>query len=257
MRKNLNKNLLWSLIIILTVLGCKKPVETNPKSEFVIVRDTTKIEKSSRVKAFNLETIVSTIPDSIAREYISKYNEQFPEDDKFPKVFIMGKKSYDTILNSRNPNKLCKILFIEKDGTLNLVYQDGNDKEMIFHSNGYMKIEDTAFDNMNRRFEQNLYSIMNSRITTLGGSTTALYNTKKVNIPLAEFEAFNLQNSRDFILLFPAIITRDTDTSKGLGNQKNHLTLIVGVWRFDGVSLKFQSLSRLYDNFCVSPPNNC
>lgn len=251
------KNPLWSIMLILAVLSCHKSIKPDQDTRFIIVRDSTKIEKESKVVAFSLKTVVSSIPDSTAREYIEKYEKLFPEDEMFPKIFVMGKKSYKKILNSTNSNGLCKLLLTEKDSTLSLIYQDGNNRELNFDFNGFAEIEDSEYDNMNSQFKQNLNNILNSRITKLAGSATPLQNTNKITIPISEFKNLNVTDSRDFILLFPAVITKNTDTSTGLVNQKNYITLIIGVWKFDGKSLTFQRMSYLYDNFCVSPPNNC
>ena len=97
---------------------------------------------------------------------------------------------------------------------------------------------------------------MNSRITTL--NSTLKSNTREIYIPIADLKKIEPTDRYDYIFLFPGIITRDTTKPESsLKNQQNYITLIAGLWRCDGSEPVLKKVTVFYDNFCVSPPNNC
>jgi hypothetical protein len=256
MRTILTRSLICGIILCLGIISCKKPVETDKDPDFVIVNDTVRLKSGDKIVRINFDEIVSQISDELAKEYINKYEESFPESEKFPRAFIIDKKAYDKILKDKNPNDLYKFLLTEKDSTMNVIYQNGSGKKFNFNLNVYSAISDSEYANMDRDFNQNLYGLMNARIMNLS-SRTIQNNTKEISIPLDDLKKMNLKEPREYIFLLPGVITRDTETSNGLKNQKNHITLIAGLWTIEGLKLKFQKITVFYDNFCVSPPNDC
>ncbi|MCJ8152437.1 hypothetical protein MKJ01_01515 [Chryseobacterium sp. SSA4.19] len=249
-------NLIFGLMLCLGIISCKKSVEKDKAPEFSIVRDTINLKTRNTIVKINIKELVSEIPDDVAKEYIKKYEEIFTDEEKFPGAYIIDKKAYNKILNDDNPRNVCKILLTEKDSVLNLIYQNGKEKEFRFNLNEYIPVSDTDYTNMERNFNQNLYSVMNSRITTL--NSTLKNNTKEIYIPIEDLKKIQPVDKNDYIFLFPGIITRDTTKpGSNLKNQQNYITLIAGLWRFDDSGFVLKKVTVFYDNFCVSPPNNC
>ena len=258
MRTILGKNLLWILLLSLIFSSCNKKDSkiTENKNPSNLQQDTTRLKIEKSFFQINLARILTEIPDSLAMEYTKSYSKSFPEEDKFPRLLAIDKKAYNKILNDKNPNDNIKFLFTESDGVLDVLYENGNGEKFNFNLGEYNKVTDSSFTIMNSVFKANLYAVMNKRINGLNSSIHE--NTKEISIPISSFKQLAINDDLSMILLFPGIITKDSSPQTGKNNQKNYITLIAVRITFDsrGTAYKLEK-TVLYDNFCVSPPNDC
>ena len=258
----IKKSLAWIIMIMLciTVLYCKK--EANHKSvgkidtisqKPIIEIDTAKNDKSgikSTVKIF-----INQISDALAVNYIKKYAEIFPDQERFQRGFIMKKSTYDTILKECAATKKIKLLFTENKGRLDVIYENPHGKKFLIFD--LDNIDEIKYEQMTNSFKANCYAEMNKAINKLDNSL--IENSKEIIIPYEDFEKLKTDNTSALIVFLPGVITNDTIITKGMKNQKYHLTLIAFTTTFINRStgeIK-PGMSLLYDNFCVNPPNNC
>lgn len=258
MRTILKRNLFWILMPSLIILSCcKKNPQINETIEASnLQQDTVKLKIEKNFFQINSARILAEIPDSLAMEYTKTYSNNFPEEEKFPRLFAIDKKTYNKILNDKNPNDNIKFLLTENNGVLDILYENGDGKKFNFNLGEYNIVSNSSFTNMDGKFKGNLYTIMNNRINVLDSNIHE--NTREVIIPISSFKNLGISNDLSMILLFPGIITKDSSPRTGMANQKNYITLIAVRITFDSSGINYRiEKTVLYDNFCVSPPNNC
>ena len=264
MRTILKRNLSWSIIIILcfTVLCCKCKKETNSTQTGKVDSDTLAIELDAseinkanmNLTRSNIKFFVPQIPDSLAAEYVTKYFKIFPDENKFRRVFTMGISAYNNILKEAAVNGKIKLLFTENNGVLDVIYENSNGKKVSINDNDI--INDSIYLTMNNAFKGNCYDEMNKAINSL--DTSLKENTREIIIPINDLKRLNPSN-KSIIVFLPGVTTINTSSTGGLNNQKNYLTLVAFTIEVIDPNTGQIKLERnvIYDNFCVSPPNNC
>lgn len=247
-----------------TVLFCQCKKETNSTEFGIVDSDTLAIVlKASEINKANMNLtrsnikfFVPQIPDSLAAEYVKKYFKIFPNENKFRRVFTMGINAYNNILkeDSISGKGKIKLVFTENKGMLDVVYENSKGEMVSINDNDI--INDSIYLTMHSAFKGNCYDEMNKAINNL--DTSLIENTREIIIPINDLKSLNPSN-KSIIVFLPGVTTIDTSITGGLKSQKNYLTLVAFTIELIDPNTGQIKLKRnvIYDNFCVSPPNNC
>ena len=239
---------------LLIIVSCKK--ETNIKKE------TSKIEKDTlnynlsneqylvfydKITSINF---LSEIPDTTAKEYMTKYNDVCDDNTKFPSSFFINSFAYNEILQKSNGKDIL-LEFTEIDGKLSLLYKVNDQYYKIVRFNRLQSITIDEYNKLSDAFKKNVYNTMNSKISDLSGRTINK-NTNLINIPFQDFEKCKPSKNLQGVLIFPGIVTKDF--IRNGKNYKNYINIIlhkinIEVFRLNGESY--------YDTFCLTPPDKC
>lgn len=239
---------------LLIIVSCKK--ETNLKNETSkLEKDTLNYNLSNEqyLDFYNKITSINfldEIPDTLAKEYMTKYNNVCDDNTKFPRSFFINSFAYNEILKKSNGGDIL-LEFTEIDGKLSLLYKVDDQYYKIVRFNKLQSISIEEYNRLSDAFNNNIYKTMNAKIYNLSGRTINK-NTNLIKIPFQDFEKCKPSNNLQGVLIFPGIVTQDF--IRNGNNYKYFINIILHKVNTNNYKLNSESY---YDTFCLRPPDTC